>query len=68
VQNALTPGGGDNILAVIKSLWDEPIDPVTGGWQLPELMRTANEAQFAIDELGTAAKSLGSYMQWDVSK
>jgi adenosylhomocysteine nucleosidase len=56
VQNALQPDGGDNILAVIASLIQDPA-------QIPLLEKTAKEAQFAIDELGTPVKAVGPYFQ-----
>lgn len=65
VINALNPNGSDNVLDVIESLWEEPIDPVTHQWQLPELVKTAMNAKKSYDELDTACIAVGRKFQWN---
>jgi Phosphorylase superfamily len=64
IINALDPRGGNDVLAIVKSLWTEPIDPATGVLQFDELVKVAQEADFAMAELSTAMKAIGPYFQW----
>ena len=65
ILNALNPNGTDNLWAVIQSLFAEPIDPATGGWQIDELMAVAANAKRSYDELETACIQMGPNFCWN---
>ena len=56
VLDALNPNGTDNIAAVLHSLIDDPL-------QLPALIKTAGEFDFAIRELNRAIIDAGPLLQ-----
>ena len=57
VLNALNPNGTDNILDVAESVFGDLS-------QLPDLVKTAEEAQKSFDELRTACIAVGPTFQW----
>ena len=64
VINALNPNGTDDVEAVVRSLWDEPIDPLTGEAQILEVIKTAQEFQTATAELRRAIMDAGPLLQF----
>lgn len=64
IANALNANGSDNIGDVLKSIWTEPIDPLTGEWQVPELIEVYAKAKSSYDSLGTGCLRAGPYLQF----